>query len=36
MECARYDMTGAKVDESYRGVVVIVYNDGTHVKRINR
>lgn len=36
VECARYDMTGAKVDESYKGVVVIVYTDGTRVKKINR
>lgn len=34
-ECARYDMTGAKVDDSYKGVVIIVYTDGTRVKKVN-
>lgn len=36
VELARYDMTGAKVDDSYKGVVVIVYTDGTRARRINR
>ena len=35
-EAARYDMTGNKVSEAYKGIVIILYTDGTRMKVLNK
>lgn len=35
-EAARYDMTGNKVSEAYKGIVIILYTDGTRTKVLNK
>lgn len=35
-ERARYDLSGVAVSKDYKGVVVIVYSDGSHAKTVNK
>ncbi len=35
-EIARYDINGNKVSNNYKGVVIVIYNDGTRKKQIFR
>lgn len=35
-EAARYDMAGNKVSEAYKGIVIILYTDGTRMKVLNK